>query len=125
MRKMKANKILLLGCLFFSACAPHKETIYKDKYLFQNQSKRDSLVWIIKDSVHIQTKNDTVFVDSWHVRYRDREVIKNDSIYLTDTVYIETEKKLTLRERIVLNTSEYLIFFLIFVILILLIRNKK
>lgn len=64
-------------------------------------------------------------MDRWHIRYRDREVIKNDSIYLTDTVYIETEKKLTLRERIILNTSEYLIFFLIFVILILLIRNKK
>ena len=54
---------------------------YRDKY------HRDSIY--IRDSVIIYVKGDTVFKDRWHTEWKEKE--SGDTVFLTDTVYIEKE----------------------------------
>ena len=54
---------------------------YRDKY------HRDSIY--IRDSIIIQVKGDTVFKDRWHTEWKEKE--SGDTVFLTDTVYIEKE----------------------------------
>lgn len=73
--------------LLFGSCRSIRyvpvETIRTDS-LYLTMHERDSIY--IKDSVHIKEKGDSVFVDKWHIVYRDRMI--------RDTVYIEKEKEL-------------------------------
>ena len=54
---------------------------YRDKY------HRDSIY--IRDSIIIQVKGDTVFKDRWHTEWKEKE--SGDTVFLSDTVYIEKE----------------------------------
>lgn len=47
----------------------------------------DSVYLYEKDSIYIKEKNDTVYVDQWHTRYKDRIVEKTDTVFLNN--YIE------------------------------------
>ena len=71
--------------LLFGSCRSIRyvpvETIRTDS-LYLTVHERDSIH--IKDSVYIREKGDSVFVDKWHIVYRDR--------MKRDTVYIEREK---------------------------------
>lgn len=73
--------------LLFGSCRSIRyvpvETIRTDS-LYLTMHERDSIY--IKDSVHIKEKGDSVFVDKWHIVYRDRMI--------RDTAYIEKEKEL-------------------------------
>lgn len=45
--------------------------------------KIDSVFFYAKDSVAVRSKNDTIFVDKWHIRYRDKttcDTIVNEKV---------------------------------------------
>lgn len=67
--------------LLFGSCRSIRyvpvETIRTDS-LYLTMHERDSIY--IKDSVHIKEKGDSVFVDKWHIVYRDR-MIRRYSLY--------------------------------------------
>ena len=70
------------------------ETVRTDT-LWQKIIERDSI--IVNDSVIVREKGDTVMIEKWHTKYRDR--LKTDTLYVskTDSVQIPypVEKKLT------------------------------
>ena len=60
---------------------------WRDRYT----ERRDSVY--LHDSVYIHSKGDTVYLERWHTRIRDRTL--RDTLYLhkTDSVYVETQVK--------------------------------
>nr|DAX54935.1 MAG TPA: hypothetical protein [Caudoviricetes sp.] len=62
-------------------------TEWRDRYT----ERRDSVY--LHDSVYIHSKGDTVYLERWHTRIRDRTL--RDTLYLhkTDSVYVETQVK--------------------------------
>ena len=62
-------------------------TEWRDRYT----ERRDSVY--LHDSVYIHSKGDTVYLERWHTRIRDRTL--RDTVYLhkTDSVYVETQDK--------------------------------
>ena len=49
----------------------------------------DSVYIYSRDSVFMLVRGDTVVVDRWHVRYRDRLVVRVDSVTRVDSVFSE------------------------------------
>ena len=62
-------------------------TEWRDRYT----ERRDSIY--LHDSVYIHSKGDTVYLERWHTRIRDRTL--RDTLYLhkIDSVYVETQVK--------------------------------
>lgn len=62
-------------------------TEWRDRYT----ERRDSVY--LHDSVYIHSKGDTVYLERWHTRIRDRTL--HDTLYLhkIDSVYVETQVK--------------------------------
>ena len=54
------------------------ETVKHDS-IYINKIERDSV--LVKDSIYIKEKNDTVLIEKWKTRYVSK--------YITDTVYVE------------------------------------
>lgn len=62
-------------------------TEWRDRYT----ERQDSVY--LHDSVYIHSKGDTVYLERWHTRIRDRTL--RDTVYLhkIDSVYVETQVK--------------------------------
>ena len=72
--------VAVLLCALLSGCTTTKYvpvTEYHTDTLLVVKVQHDSLV--LKDSVYIHDKGDTVLIEKWHTQYRDR--------WRTDTVY--------------------------------------
>lgn len=75
-----AAAVGILLCALFSGCTTTKYVTvpeYHTDTLRVVKVQHDSLV--LKDSVYIHDKGDTVLIEKWHTQYRDR--------WRTDTVY--------------------------------------
>lgn len=86
---------LILGAL--SSCGTTR-TIVKEgerriEWRDRITERRDSIY--VHDSVYIHAKGDTVYLERWRTRIRDRT--QRDTIYLqkVDSVYVETQVKKT------------------------------
>ena len=53
-------------------------------------ARRDSI--FLHDSVFVRIRADTVYLENWHTRWRDRETVKTDTINLTETNTETVEK---------------------------------
>lgn len=98
----------MLICVLTASCRSGKETVRETAHTGResveirtvHDTVRDSVQTaverVIRDSVIVRTKGDTVYVDRWHVRansdaavrYRDRMVIKTDTFTIRDTVSV-------------------------------------
>lgn len=83
---------LLSGCTavkYVPVESVRTEIEYRDRW------QRDSIH--VRDSVVVQGKGDTVFVDRWHTYYKDRLLRDTTYIYKTDSVQVPypVEKALT------------------------------
>ena len=67
---------LLSGCKTCE-CLPSVE--YRDSIVTRYQ--HDTIQTYEKDSVFILIKGDTLWRDHWSIRYRDRVVVRHDTIY--------------------------------------------
>ena len=52
--------------------------------------QRDSIY--LHDSIFVRIRADTVYLEKWHTRWRDRETVKTDTITLTETKAETVEK---------------------------------
>ena len=91
MKSCLTKTVLPFSCLFLlSACrtlVPVTENENREHVAQVWHNKTDS-VWIyIHDSVHIYEKGDTVRIEYWRERTRDRVQRKTDSVYIHDSVY--------------------------------------
>lgn len=112
--------------LLFGSCRSIRyvpvETIRTDS-LYLTMHERDSIY--IKDSVHIKEKGDSVFVDKWHIVYRDRMI--------RDTAYIEkelevpypVEKELTWWQKTKLELGEFSIGIILILLIVVIWLVKK
>lgn len=86
---------LILGAL--SSCSAVKTAVVKGErrveWSDRSSVQRDSIY--VHDSVYIHSKGDTVYLERWRTRIRDRT--QRDTIYLqkVDSVYVETQVKKT------------------------------
>ena len=55
-----------------------------------NNIQRDSIY--LHDSIFVHIRADTVYLEKWHTRWRDRETVKTDTINLTETNTETVEK---------------------------------
>lgn len=83
--------VLPFSCLLFmTACrtlVPVTETENREHVAQVWHNKTDS-VWVyIHDSVRIYEKGDTVRIEYWRERTRDRVQRRTDSVYIRDSVY--------------------------------------
>lgn len=99
MLTMLGVALLLAGCK--TVYVPVKEI--HTEYITKHDSVLKSDSVYLHDSVYIHAKNDTVFFEKWHTKYRDRikEVVRIDSFIKNDSIPIPypVERKLNLWER--------------------------
>ena len=97
MKRLVYIIILLTPATWFTSCrtkyvpveSVRTEIEYRDKW------QRDSIH--VRDSIIIQGKGDTIFVDRWHTYYKDRLLRDTTYIYKTDSVQVPypVERNLT------------------------------
>lgn len=91
MKSCLTKTVSLFSCLILlSACrtlVPATESGNREHLMQAWHNKTDS-VWIyVHDSVRIHEKGDTVRIEHWRERYRNRVQHRTDSVYIRDSVY--------------------------------------
>ena len=76
--------------------------------------QRDSVY--LHDSVFVRIRADTVYLEKWHTKWREKEVIH------TDTIQVETTRTETIPVRYVPSFYKYCTAFAILVLIALLLR---
>ena len=76
-----------------------RDTTETNRSQIVNHVSRDS-IWL-HDSVFVRIRADTVYLEKWHTRWRDRETIK------TDTVTNEVVRTETVPVRYIPNFYKY------------------
>ena len=102
--------ILLLAVLFLGSCRSVQyipvESVRHDS-IFVSLYQRDSIYQ--HDSVYIREKADTVLIERWHTRWRDR--VSHDTLYInkTDTIRVPVpvERNLTKAERTYITIGKW------------------
>lgn len=74
---------ILCGCKSVHEVPVMHDTVYINNDVYRNIEKHDSIY--VHDSVWMTIKGDTVIVDRWHTRYKER--VEVDTMRVHDTVY--------------------------------------
>ena len=99
-RLMKALLLLIISLLSYS-CATSRKTIKLEERR-DSASVRTEFVWLTKkvhdsiylrDSVFVEKKGDTVYLNKWRTRYRERLIHDTLIIRKTDTLRIRESIK--------------------------------
>ena len=77
-------------------------------------ARRDSIY--LHDSVFVRIRADTVYLEKWHTRWRDREIVRTDTVHVLSTT---TE---TVQVRYIPAFYKYSAAFTILIVLLLLVR---
>lgn len=122
---MKAICIALVGLMLLAGCKTtrHTETalISNDRAVAERIDTvvtRDTvkITESSRDSVTVQTKGDTVIVDRWHVRYKEREAVSKaaEVKIMRDTVtkYVTKTETVTEVKKVAPKWTKVLIFVL-------------
>ena len=105
--------VAMLVLSMFCRCTTTKYvpiTEYKDRVVVNTDSflKTDSVY--VHDSVSVYIKGDTVFKDKYHLRYKDRYIVKSksDTLIVRDSVRykVEVEKQLSKADKAFLNIGK-------------------
>src|SRR5574344_689669 len=82
MKKQITILSLFAALLFFSGCSPRilVREVVKDSLIVR--TTLDSVYLYEKDSIFIKQKGDTVFVECWLIRYKDKIIEKKDTAYI-------------------------------------------
>lgn len=94
---MKKLLFLLVGFVVLSSCATKKEIQYVDREVEKLVVKEvhDTLTEHVHDSTVISEKGDTVRIEKWHTKYRDRIVERTDTCWRDS---VRTEYKESVKE---------------------------
>lgn len=113
--------IIILATLFVG-CATKRHVEYVDREVVKYKTKiqHDTLINSVHDSIRIETKGDTVFVDRWHTSEKERIVNKTDTVFRDS---IRTETKNVVVEK--LKTPKWCYYLLAFSIIIIIFATIK
>ena len=105
---------MLMSVLLLPACQSMQTVAETNANRLSNNIQRDSIY--LHDSIFVRIRADTVYLEKWHTRWRDRETVKTDTITLTET---KTE---TVEKPYVPSFYKYCAAFAILFVLFLLVR---
>jgi hypothetical protein len=86
---------IIIGILIlFSSCATKTKIEYVDREVVKYETKvqRDTLINNIHDSIFVEHKGDTVFVNKWHTVVKEKIKEKVDTCW-RDSIRIQTKEK--------------------------------
>ena len=85
--------IIVFVILMLSSCATKTKVEYVEKEVVKYETKiqHDTLINNVHDSIRIETKGDTVFVDRWHTSVKEKIVNKTDTCW-RDSVRTEIKE---------------------------------
>ena len=113
--------IIVLATLFVG-CATKRHVEYVDREVVKYKTKiqHDTLINSVHDSIRIERKGDTVFVDRWHTSEKERIENKTDTVFRDS---IRTETKNVVVEK--LKTPKWCYYLLAFSIIIIIFATIK
>ena len=76
--------------MLLPACSAVRSSTESNHTRLSNNIQRDSIY--LHDSIFVRIRADTVYLEKWHTRWRDRETVKTDTITLTETNTETVEK---------------------------------
>ncbi len=101
--------------MLLPACSvEHSLTSTDNRQQLTAHIQRDSIY--LQDSVFVRIRADTVYLEKWHTKWREKEVVH------TDTIQVETTRTETVQVRYVPSFYKYCTAFAILVLLALLLR---
>lgn len=112
-RVVIAIAVAILILSMFCRCTTTKYvpvTEYKDRVVVKTDSllKTDSVY--VHDSISVYIRGDTVFKDKYHLKYKDRYIVRNksDTLIVRDSIpyKVEVFKKLSNTNRAFLNIGK-------------------
>ena len=81
---------ILLSAMLLTACRTTQTMIDTNANHVTSNIQRDSIY--LHDSIFVRIRADTVYLEKWHTRWRDRETVKTDTITLMETKTETVEK---------------------------------
>ena len=107
------KRLFIVSTIFCLVCLWGCKTQYipVEKVITEYKSKTDTFIQkdsvLVKDSVFIHSKNDTVWYEKWHTKYIDkvRYELKTDTLIKKDSIQVPypVEKPLTKWQQICLD----------------------
>ena len=91
--------VILLSVLCLTACKTVQTATDTNQNHIANQVQRDSIY--LHDSIFVRIRADTVYLEKWHTRWREKEITR------TDTIHVETTKTETVQVRYVPKFYKY------------------
>ena len=88
--KFRKWTLMLMSVLLLPACQSMQTVAETNANHVSNNIQRDSIY--LHDSIFVHIRADTVYLEKWHTRWRDRETVKTDTITLTETKTQTVEK---------------------------------
>ncbi len=84
MKKQIIILSLFTALLFISGCSPRilVREVVKDSLIVR--TTLDSVYLYEKDSIFVKQKGDTVFLERWSIRYKDKIIEKKDTTYINN-----------------------------------------
>lgn len=113
--------LLCIGCTatkYVPIESVHTE--YRDRVNIQ----RDSIY--LRDSIYIENKGDTIVIERWRDRWRDRIIRDTMSVNTTDTIQhiVEVEKPLTMAQKVKIAIGNIAIAAMFVLLLVYFIRRR-
>ena len=105
--------VILLSVLCLTACKTVQTATDTTKKHFTNQILRDSIY--LHDSIFVRIRADTVYLEKWHTKWREREVTKTDTVQI-ESVRVETKEVRYIPRFYKYCTALAIILFLIFLL---------
>ena len=103
--------VILLNAACLTACKSVQNATSSTASHAASELRRDSI--FLHDSVFVLIRADTVYLERWHTRWRDREIIR------TDTLTVENIRTRTVQVRYVPRFYKYCTAAAILLLLIL------
>lgn len=91
--------VILLSAVFLTACKSVQTATNSTTNHTAAQTQRDSIY--LHDSIFVRIRADTVYLEKWHTRWREKEITR------TDTIQVETTKIETVQIRYVPKFYKY------------------
>ena len=78
LRRNVSSLTIATALMISPACSTVQDMTETNRSQVVNHISRDS-IWL-HDSVFVRIRADTVYLEKWHTRWRDRETIKTDTV---------------------------------------------
>ena len=112
---LSSKNIVFLGfILALTACKTVQTATDTNQNHIANQVQRDSIY--LHDSIFVRIRADTVYLEKWHTRWKEKEIVR------TDTVQVENIKVKTKEVRYIPRFYKYCAALTALLLILLLLR---